>query len=160
LTEDKRYSIDEAHKEFAKQTNGQVWGLLDKPDRTAAEDEQMLLAAYASLYHWTYAGTEVHRQRGEWMLARVYTVLGDADSARQHAQRCIELTEQFPEKMEDFDIAYAYEGLARANALSGAREQAQKYLALAQAAGSKISNQESKDIFTGDINGGDWYGVK
>jgi len=29
------YSLDEAQLKFAKQTNGKVWNLLDKPNRSA-----------------------------------------------------------------------------------------------------------------------------
>jgi tetratricopeptide (TPR) repeat protein len=156
----KTYSLEDAHVEFAKRSNGRVWELLDKPDRTEDEDEEMVLDAHASLYHWSFAGTEVHRQRGEWMIARVYTVLGEADQALKHANRCLELTERYKEKMRDFDVAYAHEGISRALALKGNREEAREYLDLARSAGEKISGDEDKEIFMGDLNGGEWYGIK
>jgi hypothetical protein len=62
--------------------------------------------------------------------------------------------------MEDFDIAYAYEGMARANALSGNIEAAEKFLGLAESAGEEISDAESKKIFMGDLNSGAWHGIK
>jgi tetratricopeptide (TPR) repeat protein len=154
-----RYTLEEAQKEFAKRTNGQVWKLLEKTDRTPPEDEEMEYAAFASLYHWLQAGTQVHHQRGEWLIAHVYTILGQAESAMKHANRCLELTEAHKNQMEDFDIAYAYEGMARANALSGNREVAKKYLELAESAGDEISNAESKNIFVSDLNSGPWHGI-
>ena len=160
MSEEKRYTLDEAHKEFAKQSNGQVWNLLGKADRSPAENEEMVRAAIASLYHWMYVGSEVHHQRGEWMIAHVYTVLGEADFALKHADRCLEITKAHESQMKDFDIAYAYEGVARANALAGNGEVARKYLELARTAGEEIADAEDKEWFVGDLHGGEWYGVE
>ena len=160
MSEVEKYTLEEAHKEFAKRTNGQVWQLLEKPERSQAEDEEMVLAAYACLYHWLYAGTEANRQRGEWLIARVHTVLGEDAHALQHARRCLELSEAYRDQMKDFDIAYAYEGMARANALGGDRATARQYLEKAEAAGRAIADPEDKEIFMGDLEGGAWYGLR
>jgi len=93
---EKRFSLAEAQREFAKKTNGRVWELLGKTNQTLAEDEEMVLAAQASLYHWSQIGTGVHAQRGQWLLAHVYTVLEQPDLAMQHASRCMEFTEVNP----------------------------------------------------------------
>ena len=94
------------------------------------------------------------------MIAHVYTVLGNADLAIQHASRCLELTEEYQGQMDDFDIAYAYEGVARANALAGDGEVARKYLEMAKAAGDAIADSQSKEIFVGDLESGEWYAVR
>jgi tetratricopeptide (TPR) repeat protein len=160
MSEVEKFTLEEAHKEFAKRTNGQVWQLLEKAERTQAEDEEMVLAAYACLYHWLHAGTEVNRQRGEWLIARVHTVLGEDAPALQHARRCLELSEAYRDQMKDFDIAYAYEGMARAHALGGDRATARQYLEKAGAAGRAIANSEDKEIFMRDFEGGAWYGLR
>jgi hypothetical protein len=160
MTEVEKFTLEEAHKEFAKRTNGQVWQLLEKPERSKAEDEEMVLAAYACLYHWHYAGTEANRQRGEWLIARVHTVLGEAALALKHAERCLELTETYKDQMKDFDSANAYEGMARTHALAGNQAIAKQYLGMAEAAGRAISDPEDREIFTGDLEGGSWYGLK
>jgi len=159
MSEPVRYTLQEAHEMFAKQINGLVWRLLGQSERTREENEQMESAAFASLYHWTQVGTPVHGQRGEWLLSHVYTVLGQAEPALRHAERCLELTEENRELMEDFDFAYAYEGMARAKALGGDIMQARKFLVMAKATGEKIGDTESKEIFNGDLASGDWYGV-
>ena len=159
MPEEERFTLPEAHQAFAKQFNGRMWQLLGQAERTREQDEEMEMAAFASMYHWLHAGTGVHRQRGEWMLAHVYTVLGRAEPALRHAGRCLELTQAHAEEMKDFDLAYGYEGMARASALSGDRTQAKKYYDLAQAAGEKIQDAEDKEIFTSDLAGGEWYGV-
>ena len=83
------------HEAFAKTINGEVWRLLEKPDRSAADDEQMIHAAHASCYHWLYAGTPLHHQRGEWLIARVYPVLGHREAAERYARRCLALAQDY-----------------------------------------------------------------
>jgi hypothetical protein len=120
----------------------------------------MLYAAHACTYHWKFAGTAVHQQRGEWLISRVHVVLGHPVDAVKHAERCFQLTEAYRDLMVDFDIAYAYEGLARAHALSGKLKEAMEYYRLAQQAGDNIQDAEDKSIFLGDMQGGDWFGLK
>jgi hypothetical protein len=160
MSDKETYTVAEAHELFAKRLNGEVWQLLEKPDRTRTDDERMASAAFASSYHWLHVGDEVNQQRGEWLIARVYTVLADAYLAKKHANRCLELTESFKEKMADFDVAFAFEGIARAHALDGNADEAKKFLQLAEKAGDEIAENEDKEIFMGDLQGGDWYGVR
>ena len=147
------------HESLAKQINGEVWSLLDKPDRTVEEDERLVLAAHASAYHWLHAGTAVHRQRGEWRLAHVHTVLGREAPARHHARRCLALTETFAAEMKDFDAAYAYEAVARAEALGEDTEPARRYLQLAETQGARIADEEDRTIFLADLQRGPWFGL-
>jgi hypothetical protein len=69
----------------------QMWVLLDKLDRSAGDDDQMVHTAHASRYHWSAAGGPVQWARGEWQCSRVYAVLGRAEPALHHARRCLEL---------------------------------------------------------------------
>jgi hypothetical protein len=159
MDDEKLYTLAEAHGEFARQLNGEVWELLGTTDRSSVDDERMLYAAWASAYHWLRAGTAVHHQRAEWLLSRAYTVLGDAPAAMVHARRCLELTETSPGEMAPFDLAYACEAIARASALTGDEHEATHYLELAREAGTRITNAEDRQIFEGDLNGGNWYGI-
>jgi len=149
----------ELHRKLAAALNGEVWDLLGKAARRVDEDWHMIHAAHASHYHWLHAGTLVHEQRGEWLVARVYATLGHADSALRHAERCVELTEAHASEMEHFDLAYASEGLARACALKGDTKRAAGLKAKARELGAKIGDPESRKIFDGDFAGGDWHGV-
>ena len=158
--EDEKHSLKEAHLPLAKKLNGHVWELLDRQTRSPREDDLMVHAAHASCYHWLQAGTGVHHQRGEWMIARVYTVLGIPQPALHHAGQCLDLTEEFPELMEDFDHAFAWECAARANAAAGNTEEAIRYIGLAEAAGRDIADEEDRKIFIDEFNAGDWYGVR
>ncbi|MFZ2412622.1 MAG: hypothetical protein WAW16_00140 [Candidatus Cryosericum sp.] len=76
-----------------------------------------------------------------------------------HARRCLELTETSPHDIAPFDLAYACEAIARANALAGDEHEATRYLQLARQAGSRVTATEDRQIFEGDLNGGNWYGI-
>jgi hypothetical protein len=150
-----KYTEQEAHRHFASKLNGEVWNLLAKEDRSQAEDELMVFAAHASRYHWLQVGMGAHHQRGEWLVSHVYADLGIPLAALHHAQRCQALTEEHAELLEDFR-AYAFEALARANAVAGDREEALRLRQLAEEAGQAIADAESKTYFVGDLGGGNW----
>lgn len=150
----------DAHREMAKQANGRVWELLDRPVRSRDEQAEIVEAAYASLYHWRLAGTEVHRQRGLWLLSRVHTVLGDGGQAVEFAQACLEWTNAHEHLMQDFDMAYAHEGMARALALVDRHEAARSHLQAARDAGARIADPEDRSIFTADLEAGEWHGLE
>jgi hypothetical protein len=160
MSEENTFTESEAQLFFAKRFNGKTWELLDKAERTQEENELLVDYAHASLAHWRAAGTGVHLQRGVWMLARVNTVLGNSQLATQYAQRCLELTEQHKDLFADFDFAFAYECMARAQALAGNQVEALKYRDIADKAGAIIKDEEDRQIFFDDFNGGDWYGLK
>jgi hypothetical protein len=160
MSEGKTVTEEEAHRTFAIQFNGKTWELLGKPQRMKWEDELMIHSAHASCCHWLEAGTGVHHQRGEWLVSRVYAVLGHGAAALRHASRCLELTEEYADLLEDFDRAYALEGVARAHAIAGNREEALKYIELAEEAGQAIAAEENREIFAGDLNSGNWGGLR
>ena len=118
--------------------------------------ELMIHTAHASGCHWLTAGTGLHHQRGEWLIVRVYTALRVAEAALRHANCCMELTRQHSDLMHDFDWAYAYEGVARAHAVAGNRDEALRHIELAQKAGEAIKEEENRRIFVADFNGGNW----
>jgi hypothetical protein len=114
---------------------------------TRDDDERMLYAAHASAYHWAEAPEcePRHRARSEWQVSRVYSVLGRAEPALHHAQRCLEICQQHPENMEDWDLPFAYEALARVHAVAGMNEQAAGYRQRAQQLGDRIADAEDRD---------------
>lgn len=160
MSEKVSFTLEEAHREFAKQSNRKAWDLLMLEDRSPVEEQEMLKAVYASAYHWGFVGIPLNHQRAEWMLAHVHTVLGNAQAALTHAARCYELTEANKHLMKDFDLAYAAEGLARAHALAGNQAEAKRYKEQARKLGDQIQDAEDKEIFDGDLKGGEWFGVE
>ncbi len=160
MEDPKTYTAAEAERFFAVEYFNKIWGLLEKVGRSKDEDQIMLENAYASLAHWRVAGTPLNLQRGEWMLSRVHCVLGQVEPALEHAQRCKQLTDQHLDLMQDFDLAFAWECLARAHALAGHKEEVQKLCLKAEQAGKLIKDEQDLKIFEADFNGGEWYGLK
>jgi hypothetical protein len=160
MSTDPTYTQAEVHRYFAQECNQHVWRLVAKSERTPDEDAEMLDAAHASLFHWRYAGTGVHQQRGEWLISHVYSLMGIGDEALRHAEHCLALTATHQGEIEDFDVAYAYLGMARAHAILGNETDARKYLALAERAGEAIADEEDRSIFTNDLVSGNWYGLR
>jgi hypothetical protein len=160
MAEEKTFTLTQAHYHFAVDFHGKTWELLDKADRTREEDERMLDFAHASLAHWRTAGGAVRHQRGEWMLSRVYSVLGKGDLALDHAHRCFEIHKNNEPDMDDFDLPFAYEAVARAQAASGNAAEAGKFKELARTAGKAIREDEDRDVFFKELDGGNWFGVK
>lgn len=157
MNEEPRITLQEAQRKFAKSIYNGIWELLEKEDRTPSEDEDLLLSAYASLYHWKMIGTVVNLQRGYWMLSRVYQTLGQAEQALQWALKCQKLTVENPSEMEDFDLAFAREGLARAFAIAGNLDQAKENHDLAAELGKEIADPQDQLVFMKDFNSGNWY---
>ena len=62
-----------------------------------------------------------------------------------HAEKTIALTEKYG--LKDFDLAYAYEALARANATLGNTVKCKKWLEKAKETGSFIEGKENKKTF-------------
>ena len=160
LAEKDRYTLSEANLAFAKKIHGEVWVLLEKTDRSELDDELMVHAAHASCYHWLHVGRGLNHQRGEWLISRVYAVLNKPGAALRHAKRCLDLTSEHDDLIEDFDLAFAYECVARANAVAVNQEEAIKYIQLAKEAGDNIKDEGDRRIFFNDFNGGEWYGLR
>jgi hypothetical protein len=140
---------EQIHRRLAAELFNRVWSLLEKPDRDQADDDTMLHAAHASRLHWGEVGTAVNLARGEWQVSRVYAVLGRSEPALFHARRCLEIC--LAHEIGDFDLASAYEALARASAIDGQPEESARYVELAQEAGEQIAEQDDREIFFADL---------
>ena len=141
----------EWHRRFAVDLFNLVWDLLDKEERTADEDDKMVHAAHASRYHWGEIGTPLHFERGEWQVSRVYSVLNRSEPAIYHAQRCLAICTE--NEIGDFDIAFAYEALARAYAVAGDVGKSEEYLKLGEQAGEQIEDEDNREYFLSELSG-------
>jgi DNA-binding transcriptional MerR regulator len=128
-----------------------TWELIETPDRTSAQDDEMIHAAHASRYHWGEVGEPIRLARGEWQCARVYATLGRGEPALWHANRCLAIVEADEEGREDWDLAAAFEGLARASAVAGDRAARDAWVARAQEALTAIADPEDRRVIEGDL---------
>ena len=111
----------------------------------------MIHAAHASRYHWGQvpSATPAHLARGEWQISRVYAVLGRAEPALYHARRVLDLCQQ--NGIGDWDLAFAYEALARAHAVAGDAARAREFTDRALAATEDIADDEDRDLVLADL---------
>ncbi|MCP4438366.1 MAG: hypothetical protein GY810_05425 [Aureispira sp.] len=155
------YTLAEANHFFAIEYNNYVWQMIGKPDRTPEEDEEMINAAHASLLHWSksHKGSIVNIQRGEFMVALVYTYSGRKDNALHHARRCWQITQDNLNQMKGFDVSYAHSVLARAYALSGNQAGFTDHYTKAKETGQQIEKEGDKKLFLEDLVSGPWYNM-
>lgn len=140
---------EKLHKRFAVDLFNTTWDLMEKQARTKEEDDEMVHSAHASRYHWGKVGEPVNLARGEWQIARVYTLLNRLEPAHYHALRSLQICQE--NHIGDFDLAYAYEALARVNSLQNKIIECIHYLRLARKAGEAIQEQEDRDHFFKDL---------
>jgi hypothetical protein len=126
-----------------------TWTLLEKTDRTPAEDDEMIHCAHASRYHWGEVGEGVNLARGEWQCSRVYAVLGRSEPALWHARRCVATNEA--NGTADWDIAAAYEAMARAHLAAGDLGEVARWKAKATAALDGIADKDDREVIEGDL---------
>jgi hypothetical protein len=141
----------ETERRLAVDCFNKTWTLIEKQDRSAEDDDEMLHCAHASAYHWQQVGTVVNRARSEWQCSRVYAVLGHSEAALHHARRCLEIVQGAPAEMQTFDLAAAYEALARAHAVGGAAGEARRYVELGRAAAATIADEDDRRLLEADF---------
>jgi hypothetical protein len=140
----------ELHRQFAVDLFNLVWELMDKKERTPEENDRMLYAAHASRFHWGEIGTPLEFERGEWQISRVYAILNRPQSAIYHAKRCLEICTA--NGIGDFDLAFAYEAMARAYAAAGESDKSQEYIELGKHTGKQIEDEEDREYFLSELN--------
>ena len=120
-----------------------TWRLMESRE----DDELMLHMAHASAYHWRQAAEcePKNRARSEWLCSRVYTVLGRAEPALYHAKRCIEVCRAHPENMEDWDLPFAHEALARAHRVAGNDDEVRDQEQKARELGEQLADPEDRE---------------
>jgi hypothetical protein len=138
-----------SHRFFSATCFNKTWTLLDKGDRTAAEDEQMVLLSLASLWHWTQRPDCTTRNRavGNWLVSRVYAVLGQAENASVYAGKCLMLSEG----EEPFYLASAHEAAARAALLAGNGEAVARHIAEARQVAALVTDDGDRAQLEEDI---------
>ena len=143
-------------RSLAIEYNQRTWTLLEQDARNAAEDAEMVTSAHTSFALWAKAGTAVHRQRGLWLIARVYSVLGEATLAAKYANQCRAVTEAHRDQMKDFDLVYALEAEARVLAISGKSAEAAELKAQVVSQAQGVEGAEDRRILVADIEALPW----
>ena len=139
-----------AHKETAINCFNATWDLIEKNNRTKDEDREMIHTAHASLYHWLQVGTPLEFARGEWIVSRVYSILGMGHSALYHGEASLQIC--LDNGIEGFDISFGYEAMARAYKVLGENKKMEEYVDMALKSAEKIKNDDDKKYTLSEIN--------
>ena len=139
----------DAERRLAASLFNATWDLMEKEDRTPAEDDRMIHMTHASRYHWEQVGTAANLARGEWQCSRVYAVLRRPEPCLHHAQRVLDICQE--NGIGDWDLAFAYEALARGSAVAGDVEAARMWTERALAAAEDIAEEQERAILLTDL---------
>ncbi|RDU37900.1 hypothetical protein DRW41_08800 [Neobacillus piezotolerans] len=142
MTEFKTSQEKEIHKKLAIDLFNYTWDLIEKNNRSEADDENMVNAAHASRFHWGLVGTLLNFARGEWQISRVYSLLGRAEPALNHANKSLDLC--LNNNLGAFDLGFAYEALARAYAVKGDKQKRDENISLAKQAAQNVQEDGDK----------------
>jgi hypothetical protein len=141
----------EEERQLAVDLFNRAWTLMETGERTEEQDDELINTAHASAYHWTQVGTPANRARSEWQLSRAYSVLDRPEPALHHARRCLAYCEENPEAIEDWDLPYAHEALARAHALAGEADVAGRHAAAARELAAGVMGAEDREHLEADL---------
>lgn len=138
-----------AHRFFAVDCFNKTWDLIEKSDRTPAEDRLMVALTHASIYHWSQRSDCRDRNLsiGYWQASRVHALLGNAAEARRLAEVCL----SFSADLEPFFLGYAHEALARALLVAGDTAAAMEHKRAALAAAERIDKREDRAVLVADL---------
>ncbi|WP_201755524.1 hypothetical protein [Paenibacillus glycinis] len=150
MTEKKTSAELDVHKKLAAETFNATWDLIEKKNRSAYDDDTMVNAAHASRYHWGMAGTPLHAARGEWLISRVYSLVGRAEPALVHAEKSLALC--VDNQLGSFDTGFAYEALARAYAVYGDAARRDQNIALAEQFSRQLESGSNRTWLLKNVN--------
>ncbi len=142
-------SMSNFQKEQAIQCFNKTWDYIDKPNRTPEENLEMIHCAHTSRYLWGQVGTPLHFERGEWLISKVYYLIGCGERALVHAKACHDICIQ--NNIGDFDITFAYECLANAFKLLGNQEECDQYKKAAYDSLDGIAEKEDRDYAKSEL---------
>ena len=133
------------HRQLGVDLFNGTWRLIE----SRTDDDAMVNMAHASAFHWTQAPEcrPENVARGHWLVSRVYAIVGRAEPALHHARRCLGLCEQYG--LNDWDLAFAYEALARAKRVAGDDAEVERYRGLAE--NVEIADVEDRELLERDL---------
>ncbi len=146
--------LDDAlvHRRFAAECFNHAWTLLDKTPRSTAEEEELVHCAHASAWHWSRRADETPSNRAiaAWQLARVYAAVGRADEARRYGGQSLDICRE--SSLDAFLTAYAFEALARAEAVAGNAASRDRWLNEARELANAVADADGRRQLQNDLD--------
>lgn len=146
------FDVVAAHRYFAAFCFNSAWELIDKPNRSPEEDEQMLRLSMASTWHWTHRPdcTNENLSVGYWQTSRIYALLNQPDNARRYANLCLTISQNTD--VGPFYRAYACEALARAESAAGNGELAAQHVTKGRAFAAEVTAADDQKLVLADLD--------
>ncbi len=140
-----------AHRHFAVEYFSAAWELIEKPERTASDEDEMLLRAFAAALHWSRRPDCGPKSRSisYWQLSRALALVGDVFLAERYARACLDVSVEGD--LPPFFVAYAHEALARAAAVAGRADEARWFAARARDLAEKVYDADARKQLTDDL---------
>jgi hypothetical protein len=137
------------HRGVAAATYNRCWELLEMPHRSHEDDVELLSTAFASRYHWKFAGAEEQWVMADWMVSRAAAAVDETSLAISFAQLANDAVTTF--EAPDWLLASCAEGLARAYAAAGQVKQRDEWYAVAERFVALIEDEESRELIAGQL---------
>lgn len=140
-----------AHKYFSAECFNRAWDLIDKKDRSEADNVNMLALSMASLWHWTHRQdcTNENLSVAYWQVSRIFSLLHQPANARLFGELCLSASKD--SSLPLYCLGYAYEALARAAILGGELDTAKDNIQKAKAVSETMKDPESRKMLLADL---------
>ncbi len=127
-----------------------AWTLLDTPQRTPEQDDELVHAAHASAHFWLRVGGPQQHFRSHWQLTRIYAALQRPEPALHHAERCRQLCTD--RALTPFDHACLFEVTARAYHAAGRFTEARISLQRARFVAMQLTDPDEITVMSTDLS--------
>lgn len=126
-----------------------TWDLIDRSDRSAADDRRMLTLAMASRALWDGIGGDEQRITGDWQVAHVAALTG-------HAGLSLDFAAAAYERAAGADVplwlkASTCEGLARAHAAAGQRRERDAWVVKARELLEQVDDADDRAVIEAQL---------
>jgi hypothetical protein len=139
------------HKYYSAECFNSCWDLIDMDSRSAEENEDMILLASASLWHWKQREDcrPMNLSVAYWQMGRVNCLAGNVHMAEYWAGKCVSTSEEGD--LPPFYLGYAYEVMANVSMLKAEPMAAGKYMRLAREQLEMVTDDESRGFLEADL---------
>ena len=145
------FDLQEAHQWFAVSCFNATWEYIDARERTPEEEEKMLHSTVAPAWHWSQRKdcTPQNLSIAYWQISRVHALCGRGSEAVRYGRLCLDVSRE--DGVDPFALAYAYEALARGEAVAGNKRSSDDWLAEASEAAEAIADEDTKKMVVDDL---------
>jgi hypothetical protein len=132
------------HRIFAASGFNEAWDFIEKAERSADDEVAMLMATFASRFHWEKVGTHENRVVGDWQIAHVASLLGFAPLAMRFARSALDRAVE--QGFEGWRLASCHEGMARAHACVGNDAECSRHIKTARRLLDNVEDLEERRL--------------